>query len=165
MCLCWLGCVADAPQKEVERRRRENINDGINEIARLIPGGQDKVGKGQLLRRAAEHLAQVKDRLARVDAELAQKEHEKSTMKVSSSGSSGEGADAQAELDTAQHRLEEEHARSMRFETSWREAEDRAAASQFELDRVKTELDELKKKHAGETDAASAAEAAAVAAE
>lgn len=73
----------DNTQKEVERRRRENINDGINEIARLIPGGQDKVGKGQLLRRAAEHLAQVKERLSRVDAELAQKDHEKAIIKVS----------------------------------------------------------------------------------
>lgn len=89
------------------------------------------MGKGQLLRRAAEHLAQVKERLARVDAELAQKDHEKALLK--------------GELEQAQHRLDEEHARSMRFETSWREAEDRAAASQFELDRLKTELDELKK--------------------
>lgn len=50
----------------------------------------------------------------------------------------------------------------MRFETSWREAEDRAAASQFELDRVKTELDELKKANApaegGEASEAVAAE-------
>lgn len=45
----------------------------------------------------------------------------------------------------------------MRFETSWREAEDRAAASQFELDRVKTELEELKKQHAAATGTAATA--------
>jgi bHLH factor len=43
-----------------------------------------------------------------------------------------------------QQRLAEEHARSIRYETSWREAEDRAAVSQFELERVRAELDELK---------------------
>jgi bHLH factor len=32
----------------------------------------------------------------------------------------------------------------MTLETSWREAEDRAAASQFELERVKRELEEAK---------------------
>lgn len=52
----------------------------------------------------------------------------------------------------------------MRFETSWREAEDRAAASQFELDRLKTELDELKKAQAGSTaEGGEAAEATATA--
>lgn len=103
-----------------------------------------------MLRRAAEHLAQVKERLSRVDAELAQKDHEKALLK--------------GELEQAQHRLDEEHARSMRFETSWREAEDRAAASQFELDRLKTELDELKKAQAGSTaEGGEAAEATAAA--
>jgi bHLH factor len=53
-------------------------------------------------------------------------------------------AGAQSELKITQQQLAEEHARSMRYETSWREAEDRAASSQFELERVKAELDELK---------------------
>jgi len=41
--------------------------------------------------------------------------------------------------------LEQEQERSIRYETSWREAEDRAAASQFELARVNAELDGLKR--------------------
>ena len=32
----------------------------------------------------------------------------------------------------------------MRFETSWREAEDRAASSNFELERLRAELEELR---------------------
>ncbi|KAL1413182.1 basic helix-loop-helix protein [Vanrija albida] len=118
--------------KEVERRRRENINDGINEIARLVPGGSEKMGKGMLLRRAADYLSDITSKLGRFDEELASKEREKQTI--------------QSELVHSQARLAEEHARSMRFETSWREAEDRAASSQFELDRLKTELEELKTK-------------------
>lgn len=47
--------------------------------------------------------------------------------------------------------LEDEQARSMRYETSWREAEDRAAASQFELARVQGELDEMKRHFEAET--------------
>lgn len=44
-----------------------------------------------------------------------------------------------------QNRLADEHTRSIRYETSWREAEDRAASSQFELERVKGELELLRK--------------------
>ena len=43
-------------QKEVERRRREAINDGICDIQRLIPGLKDKAGKGSILRSAAEYI-------------------------------------------------------------------------------------------------------------
>ncbi|WOO76861.1 Psilocybin cluster transcription regulator [Vanrija pseudolonga] len=118
--------------KEVERRRRENINDGINEIARLVPGGSEKMGKGMLLRRAADYLGDIANKMGRFDEELTSKDREKQTI--------------QSELVHSQARLAEEHARSMRFETSWREAEDRAAASQFEVDRLKTEIEQLKKK-------------------
>jgi len=67
----------------VERRRRENINDGIGEIARLIPGGLEKMGKGTLLRRAAEHLAMMVEKVARFDEELAKREVEKAEIQVS----------------------------------------------------------------------------------
>jgi bHLH factor len=51
----------------------------------------------------------------------------------------------QSILAHTESRYEEEHARSIRFETSWRDAEDRAANQQFELERVKAELDDVKK--------------------
>lgn len=70
-------------QKEVERRRRENINDGIAEIARYIPNGQDpKLGKGQLLKLAAEYLNEMTERIRRFDAEMAIKEREKQELRV-----------------------------------------------------------------------------------
>ncbi|KAJ5709063.1 hypothetical protein N7493_010397 [Penicillium malachiteum] len=45
--------------KEVERRRREAINEGINQIARLVPNC-DK-NKGAILQRAIEYIAQLQD--------------------------------------------------------------------------------------------------------
>ena len=47
--------------------------------------------------------------------------------------------------------LNEEHARSLRFETTWRDAEDRAASSQFELERMRSELNDAL--HANEEEA------------
>ncbi|KAI9008071.1 hypothetical protein BC832DRAFT_525885, partial [Gaertneriomyces semiglobifer] len=45
--------------KEVERRRRETINDGINEIAKLIPEGEKN--KGRVLQRAVQYIHQLKE--------------------------------------------------------------------------------------------------------
>ncbi|KAK6813988.1 hypothetical protein RU639_010592 [Aspergillus parasiticus] len=45
--------------KEVERRRREAINEGINQIARLVPNC-DK-NKGAILQRAIEYICQLHD--------------------------------------------------------------------------------------------------------
>ena len=53
-------------------------------------------------------------------------------------------ADPQSQLDNLQNELNEERSRSMRFERSWQQAEDRAAASQFELARANAELDKLR---------------------
>ncbi|WVQ96493.1 hypothetical protein IAU59_003598 [Kwoniella sp. CBS 9459] len=116
--------------KEVERRRRENINDGINEIAQLIPGGLEKQGKGNLLKRAATYIIEMSEKVARADEEAGKREAEK--------------LDLEAQLAHLQAQLRDEHARSLRFETSWREAEDRAASSNFELERLKAEVEELK---------------------
>lgn len=102
------------------------------------------MGKGQLLRRAAEYLDQVTARIARFDEELAERDQQKQEVEVS--GLWLLVTDRQSQLAHAQERLQEEHARSMRFETSWREAEDRAANQQFELQRVKQELEDLSKK-------------------
>ncbi|KAJ6034856.1 hypothetical protein N7499_002073 [Penicillium canescens] len=45
--------------KEVERRRREAINEGINQIARLVPNC-DK-NKGAILQRAIEYILQLQE--------------------------------------------------------------------------------------------------------
>jgi bHLH factor len=50
-------------KKEVERRRREAINDGICDIQRLIPGLKDKAGKGSVLRSAAEYIEDLQRQL------------------------------------------------------------------------------------------------------
>ncbi|KAL9098528.1 MAG: hypothetical protein Q9163_005827 [Psora crenata] len=45
--------------KEVERRRRETINEGINELAKIVPGC-DK-NKGAILQRGVQYITQLKD--------------------------------------------------------------------------------------------------------
>ncbi|WWC88543.1 uncharacterized protein L201_003454 [Kwoniella dendrophila CBS 6074] len=116
--------------KEVERRRRVNINDGINEIAQLVPGGKDKQGKSTLLKRAATYLIELTEKLRIGEEETTKREIEKQ--------------DLEAQLAHLQAQMQEERDRSMRFETSWREAEDRAASSNFELERIRAELEELR---------------------
>ena len=43
----------------VERRRRETINEGINELAKIVPGC-DK-NKGAILQRGVQYITQLKD--------------------------------------------------------------------------------------------------------
>lgn len=45
--------------KEVERRRRETINEGINELAKIVPGCEKN--KGSILQRAVNFISQLKD--------------------------------------------------------------------------------------------------------
>ncbi|RDL39374.1 Uncharacterized protein BP5553_03714 [Venustampulla echinocandica] len=45
--------------KEVERRRRETINEGINELAKIVPGCEKN--KGSILQRAVSFITQLKD--------------------------------------------------------------------------------------------------------
>ncbi|CEP10683.1 hypothetical protein [Parasitella parasitica] len=45
--------------KQVERRRRETINEGISEIARIVPGCEKN--KGSILQRAAIYIRQLKE--------------------------------------------------------------------------------------------------------
>lgn len=42
----------------MERRRRETINEGINEIAKIVPGCEKN--KGSILQRAVEYITQLK---------------------------------------------------------------------------------------------------------
>ncbi|KAI1312106.1 hypothetical protein F5Y03DRAFT_264254 [Xylaria venustula] len=44
--------------KEVERRRRETINEGINELAKIVPGCEKN--KGSILQRAVSYIIQLK---------------------------------------------------------------------------------------------------------
>ncbi|KKZ63716.1 hypothetical protein EMCG_01950 [[Emmonsia] crescens] len=45
--------------KEVERRRRETINEGINEIAKMVPGCEK--AKGSILQRAIHYINKLQD--------------------------------------------------------------------------------------------------------
>ncbi|KAG9253883.1 uncharacterized protein F5Z01DRAFT_674762 [Emericellopsis atlantica] len=45
--------------KEVERRRRETINEGINELAKIVPGCEKN--KGSILQRACQFITQLKE--------------------------------------------------------------------------------------------------------
>lgn len=45
--------------RSVERRRRETINEGINELAKIVPGC-DK-NKGAILQRGVQYITQLKD--------------------------------------------------------------------------------------------------------
>ncbi|KZS95666.1 hypothetical protein SISNIDRAFT_542647 [Sistotremastrum niveocremeum HHB9708] len=51
--------------KEVERRRRGNINEGINELARIVPNGAGEKAKGAVLSRAVQYIHHLKDNEAR----------------------------------------------------------------------------------------------------
>ncbi|KAG4098736.1 hypothetical protein H8356DRAFT_1670386 [Neocallimastix lanati (nom. inval.)] len=48
-----------ANHKEVERRRRETINEGINELAKLIP--EDEKNKGRIIARAVQYIQRLKE--------------------------------------------------------------------------------------------------------
>jgi len=45
--------------KEVERRRRETINEGINELAKIVPNCEKN--KGQILQRTVTYIQQLQD--------------------------------------------------------------------------------------------------------
>jgi len=51
--------------KEVERRRRGNINEGINELGRLVPNGTGEKAKGAILSRAVQYIHHLKENEAR----------------------------------------------------------------------------------------------------
>ncbi|CAK5271202.1 unnamed protein product [Mycena citricolor] len=51
--------------KEVERRRRSNINEGINELGRIVPNGSGEKAKGAILSRAVQYIHHLKENEAR----------------------------------------------------------------------------------------------------
>jgi hypothetical protein len=52
-------CTKSNNHSLVERRRRETINEGINEIAKIVPGCEKN--KGSILARAVQFITQLKD--------------------------------------------------------------------------------------------------------
>ncbi|KAI4522565.1 hypothetical protein EV122DRAFT_259894 [Schizophyllum commune] len=51
--------------KEVERRRRGNINEGINELGRIVPSGSGEKAKGAILSRAVQYIHHLKENESR----------------------------------------------------------------------------------------------------
>ncbi|KAI9251566.1 Myc-type, basic helix-loop-helix domain-containing protein [Sporodiniella umbellata] len=61
----------------VERRRRENINDRINELATLLPEGPEgvKTNKGTILRKSVESIRHLHGRLRQYQERIRDLEH------------------------------------------------------------------------------------------
>lgn len=85
----------------VERRRRETINEGINELAKIVPGCEKN--KGSILQRAVQYIQQLKENEA--------SNIEKWTLEKLLT------EQAIAELTTSNEKLKQE------CERAWREAE------------------------------------------
>ncbi|KAJ7368746.1 hypothetical protein DFH08DRAFT_676432, partial [Mycena albidolilacea] len=51
--------------KEVERRRHGNINEGINELGRIVPSGSVEKAKGAILSRAIQYIRHLKEKEVR----------------------------------------------------------------------------------------------------
>lgn len=49
----------------MERRRRGNINEGINELGRIVPNGSGEKAKGAILNRAVQYIHHLKENEAR----------------------------------------------------------------------------------------------------
>ena len=49
----------------MERRRRGNINEGINELGRIVPNGNGEKAKGAILARAVQYIHHLKENEAR----------------------------------------------------------------------------------------------------
>ncbi|QRV92432.1 centromere-binding protein 1 [Ceratobasidium sp. AG-Ba] len=92
--------------KEVERRRRSNINEGINELARMVPNVGAEKAKGAILARSVQYIHDLKENEAR--------NIEKWTLeKLLMDQAMG---DLQAQLDEMRQRLEEERQRREQVE-------------------------------------------------
>ncbi|KAK0480256.1 hypothetical protein IW261DRAFT_1476987 [Armillaria novae-zelandiae] len=93
--------------KEVERRRRGNINEGINELGRIVPNGSGEKAKGAILSRAVQYIHHLKENEAR--------NIEKWTLeKLLMDQAMG---DLQAQLEDMRKMWEEERGNRQRIET------------------------------------------------
>ncbi len=62
----WSACIGShGLQKEVERRRRGTINEGINELGRIVPNGSGEKAKSAILSRAVQYIHHLKENEAR----------------------------------------------------------------------------------------------------
>lgn len=84
--------------KEVERRRRENINQGITELTRVVPNC-DK-NKGVILRQAVRYIHSIKETQERLLAEAAQRDAAASAVHQEREKAVLEKEVAQAQLQT-----------------------------------------------------------------
>lgn len=57
--VCGIGLMSVLWLPTVERRRRETINEGINELAKIVPGCEKN--KGSILQRAVSFITQLKE--------------------------------------------------------------------------------------------------------
>lgn len=90
----------------VERRRRETINEGINELAKIVPGCEKN--KGSILQRAVQFITQLK--------ENEQQNIEKWTLEKLLT------EQAIAELSTSNDKLKQECDRLYRELETWKKA-------------------------------------------
>ncbi|GJN93715.1 hypothetical protein Rhopal_006772-T1 [Rhodotorula paludigena] len=114
--------------KEVERRRRETINNGITQLATLLPDANgspgaapsssaaalsaaSKVNKSLVLTRAAEYITQLRDELAQLKTEQARNIDQWTLEKLMSdqtlAGARDETAALRRENDALRRRVEE----------------------------------------------------------
>ncbi|KAI5453879.1 basic helix-loop-helix protein [Naganishia albida] len=119
--------------KEVERKRRAVINEGVAAIAAVLPTNEKQ--KGMILAQAAQYIRQLQEN-ERINTNSWAEEKGMLEQDI---------ADLRSQLQLTQARLEQEHAHFERIDLAWREAEDRAASLQSELDRLRRRL-------AGETE-------------
>ncbi|KZV93674.1 hypothetical protein EXIGLDRAFT_716924 [Exidia glandulosa HHB12029] len=92
--------------KEVERRRRGNINEGITELGRIVPNGSGEKAKGAILSRAVQYIHHLKENEAR---NIEKWTLEKLLMDQAMS-------DLQAQLEETRNLLQEEMRRSQALE-------------------------------------------------
>lgn len=70
-------------QKEVERKRRTNINEGIDLlVAQINIPDLEKQGKGVQLRRAVEYVAEMDERMVGFEKEVHELRKEKQDLEV-----------------------------------------------------------------------------------
>ncbi|KAF8606981.1 hypothetical protein BDV93DRAFT_520586 [Ceratobasidium sp. AG-I] len=115
--------------KEVERRRRSNINDGINELARMVPNVGAEKAKGAILSRSVQYIHDLKENEAR--------NIEKWTLeKLLMDQAMG---DLQAQLDEMRQRLDEERQKREHAEAQLAEIIQRAANEEPGAKRARVE--------------------------
>ena len=118
----------------MERRRRGNINEGINELGRIVPNGSGEKAKGAILQRAVQYIHHLKENEAR--------NIEKWTLeKLLMDQAMG---DLQAQLDEMRRMWEQEREARQRLEsevTTLRSEKSNAATSNANAGAAGTEED------------------------